>query len=78
MKDKGAIHETQPAEQAILYRDEYYTDENLRAIQQIEGGGSIKKADLNSMPRPVRIFGYGFVVVMVLMAAAIVGVSVFR
>ncbi|MCZ8522899.1 MULTISPECIES: hypothetical protein [Paenibacillus] len=39
-------------------------------IRRIEGGGPPRRADLSSMPRPVRWFGYGFITSVVLMTAA--------
>jgi hypothetical protein len=75
--NKQKTHETQP-EKEKLYNTEYYVDENLRSIQNIESGGPMRKIDLNSMPRPLRIFGYCFVTALVLMLIAICYVSIFR
>lgn len=50
--------------------------EALRALtqfedaQRIEGGGPPKKVDLNQLPKPLRIFGYGAI-------AAVVGMLLF-
>ena len=71
------IHETQP-EKEHLYNNDNYVDENLRSMQIIEGGGPIKKINLNTMPRPLKIFGYFFFTTLVLMGTATIVVSFFR
>lgn len=71
------IHETQP-EKEHLHSNYNYLDENLRSIQSIEGGGPMKKIDLNSMPRPLKIFGYFVFSILVLMVAVAVLISFIR
>jgi hypothetical protein len=71
------IHETQP-EKENLYNNDNYVDENLRSIQNIEGRGPMKKIDLNALPRPLKVFGYFFFSILVLMGAATVVISFFR
>lgn len=71
------IHETQP-EKGKLYHNDNYVDENLRSIQNIEAGGPMKKIDLNTVPRPLRVFGYVFFSILVLMGVATVLISFFR
>jgi hypothetical protein len=71
------IHKTQP-EKEHLYSNDNYVDENLSSIQSIEGGGPIKKIDLNSMPRPLKIFGYFAFSIFVLMGAVAVLISFIR
>ncbi|WP_337102870.1 hypothetical protein [Paenibacillus sp. YIM B09110] len=74
------IHETQPekVQTGDVIPNVHYVDENLRSIQQIEGGGPIRKVDLGTLPRPLRIFGYFFISVIVLMGAAVVVISFVR
>lgn len=71
------IHETQP-EKEKLYNNDNFVDEDLRSIQNIEGGGPIKKIDLNTMPRPLKIFGYFFFSILVIFGAATVLISFLR
>lgn len=71
------IHETQ-SEKEHLYSNDNYVDENLRSIQSIEGGGPMKKIDLNSLPRPLKIFGYFVFSIIVLMGAVAVLISFIR
>ncbi len=71
------IHETQP-EKEHLYNNDNYVDENLRSIQNIEGGGPMKRIDLNILPRPLKIFGYFFLTILVLMGAVAVLISFIR
>lgn len=71
------IHETQP-EKEKLYKNDNFVDEDLRSIQNIQGGGPIKKIDLNTMPRPLKIFGYFFFSILVLFGAATVLISFLR
>ncbi|MGO4698947.1 hypothetical protein AB4Z50_32330 [Paenibacillus sp. 2TAB26] len=71
------IHETQP-EKEHSYSNDNYVDENLRSIQSVEGGGPMKKIDLNSMPRPLKIFGYFVFLILVLMGAVAVLISFIR
>lgn len=53
------IHETKP-ETVRVESEAEYVNPSLLEMQQIEGGGSPKKADLGSMPSPIRYFGYFF------------------
>ncbi|MBO7744363.1 hypothetical protein I8J29_09170 [Paenibacillus sp. MWE-103] len=63
----------------MQYRsDEGYVDENLRQMQNIEGGGPPKKMILNTLPRPLRILGYLFMAIMAGMGIFAVGVTLFR
>ncbi|MGO4185353.1 hypothetical protein AB4Z45_02865 [Paenibacillus sp. MCAF9] len=71
------IHETQ-LEKEHSYSDDNYVDENLRSIQSIEGGGPMKKIDLNSMPGPLKIFSYFVFSILVLMGAVVVLISFIR
>ncbi|SFE60385.1 hypothetical protein SAMN05216378_3694 [Paenibacillus catalpae] len=74
---KNNIHETNP-EKEYLYTDDNYVDENLRSIQNIEGGGPLRKVDLHSMPRPLRILGYFLFSIILLMGASVVLISFIR
>jgi hypothetical protein len=66
------MHESQNEDQKTLI-DPVNFNEDLLPLQRIEGGGSPKKADLSSMPKPVRMIGYfifAFIVVMVFLLIA--------
>lgn len=39
----------------------------IEEAQRIEGGGPPKKVNFNSMPKPVRFFGYFFIAVVIAM-----------
>ncbi|WP_282939776.1 hypothetical protein [Paenibacillus sp. RC67] len=51
------LHETQPEPVRVETKVEYINPE-LQELQQIHSGGPLKKADLSSMPLPIRYFGY--------------------
>jgi hypothetical protein len=69
------IHETQPEREQVQPKAEHYVDEQLYPLQNIEGGGSIKKIDLSTMPRPIRFIGYFIISVAVLIGASVLLVS---
>ncbi|MDR6550757.1 hypothetical protein J2736_001944 [Paenibacillus qinlingensis] len=71
------IHETQP-EKEIMYNNDNFVNEDLRSIQNIEGGGPINKIALNTLPRPLKAFGYFFISIIVLFGATTVLISLFR
>ncbi|NOU62576.1 hypothetical protein GC096_00770 [Paenibacillus sp. LMG 31461] len=71
------IHETQ-TEKERLYNNDNFVNEDLRSIQNIEGGGPIKRIDLNTMPRPLKAFGYFFFSILVLFGATTVLISFLR
>ncbi|OAS17412.1 hypothetical protein [Paenibacillus oryzisoli] len=71
------IHETQP-EKLKMYNNDNFVDENLRSIQNVEGGGPIGKIDLHTMPRPLKAFGYVFFSLLMVFGAIIVVVSLLR
>jgi hypothetical protein len=71
------IHETQP-EKEHLSSNDHYVDENLRSIQSIEGGAPMKRIDMNSMPRPIRFFGYFVFSMLVLMGVVAVLIKFIR
>ncbi|MFE5323423.1 hypothetical protein ACFQ88_32550 [Paenibacillus sp. NPDC056579] len=52
-------HETKP-EPARTDSEAEYVNPLMLDMQKIEGGGTPKKADLDSMPSPIRYFGYFF------------------
>jgi hypothetical protein len=60
-------HETQPDKEPIVNNGQV-VNELIQEIQIIEGGGPPKKVDWNSMPKPVRYFGYFFVGCIILRA----------
>ncbi|GAA4881294.1 hypothetical protein GCM10023310_71840 [Paenibacillus vulneris] len=51
------LHETQP-DSARVEKADYINP--LQDAQPIQNGGSSKKADIGSMPSPIRYFGYFF------------------
>jgi hypothetical protein len=60
------LHETQP--EAMHGIEEHgYVNPNLAELQRIESGGTKVKAELGSMPQPIRYFGYFFFTSAVLM-----------
>ncbi|QWU16460.1 hypothetical protein SAMN04487895_10770 [Paenibacillus sophorae] len=59
-------------------KSEFYVDEQLRPMQQIEGGGGPKKVYLQNMPKPVRYFGYFFVIGVPILLLALVIISFFK
>lgn len=71
------IHETQP-EPVKMYNNDNCVNDDLRSIQNVEGGGPIKKIDLHTMPRPLKAFGYFFISILMLFGAIIVIVSLLR
>lgn len=59
--------------------EEYrYIDEELKPMQQIEGGGGPKKVHLQSMPKPIRYFGYFFVFIVPILLISLVIISFIR
>ncbi|NQX63065.1 hypothetical protein [Paenibacillus qinlingensis] len=68
------IHETQPDKER-LYNNNTFVEEDLRSIQNIEGGGPIKLNDFNTLPRPLKVFGYFFFSALVLFGAITVLIS---
>jgi hypothetical protein len=69
-------HETHPDKEPIVNNGQV-VNELIQEIQIIEGGGSPKKVDWNSMPKPVRYFGYFFVGCILLMGVFVIIVSMF-
>ncbi|MNP32505.1 hypothetical protein D3C76_1256880 [compost metagenome] len=39
----------------------------IEEAQRIEGGGPPQKVDLQSLPKPIRMFGYFFIAMMIVM-----------
>ncbi|MGZ9586993.1 hypothetical protein [Paenibacillus marinisediminis] len=76
--NKKDVHETQQSSEIIIPNEQGYVDENLRSIQNVEGGGLFKKVDLKAMPSPLRVFGYVFYTIAILMLLVAIYVSVFR
>lgn len=52
-----------------------YQDPNLTSIQQIEGGGTLKRVNMSEMPLPLRIFGYTVKTILLLMVVGVIIVS---
>jgi hypothetical protein len=71
------LHETQSVE-AIVENPKTYIDEQLLPMQRIEGAGPPKKVDLNTLPKPLRIFGSALSVGAILMLLLLGYVSFFR
>lgn len=71
LKNEGRIEQNDQ-------EDQYYVDEQLRPMQQIEGGGGPKKVNLQSMPKPVRYFGYFFVIGVPILLLVLVIISFFK
>jgi hypothetical protein len=66
MENDNKIHETQS--------DTNYSEVEITQVhsmiedaQRIEGGGPPKKVDFKSLPKPIRIFGYFFITMMIIM-----------
>jgi hypothetical protein len=70
-------HETQPDKEPIENNGQV-VNEMIREIQIIEGGGPPKKVDWNSMPKPVRYFGYFFVGCIILMGVFVIIFALFH
>lgn len=47
-----------------------FKDPNISILQQVEGGGPMRKINLSDMPLPLRIFGYLVRVLMILFIIA--------
>ncbi|MFC4778862.1 hypothetical protein ACFO9Q_18865 [Paenibacillus sp. GCM10023252] len=69
MSRQEDMHETQPSEQVVHGINDHYVDEQLRAMQNIEGGGPPRRVIWEQLPKPLRVFGYCFIGFMLLMTA---------
>ncbi|NIK71390.1 hypothetical protein [Paenibacillus sp. BK720] len=69
------IHETQPQREQIHPQ---YVDEQLYPLQNVEGGGPLRKPDLSTMPRPIRVIGFLIITSSVIIAASVILVDLFR
>lgn len=56
------FHESQPSRPHVP--EEPYRDENLEALSRVEGGGPIRRVNMNQMPKPLRYFGYAIATIM--------------
>ncbi|WP_442600732.1 hypothetical protein [Paenibacillus sp. KN14-4R] len=66
MSEENKNHETQHiADYSELESPQI--NSMIEEAQRSEGGGPPKKVNFKSMPKPIRIFGYFFIVVMILM-----------
>lgn len=70
------LHETQP--HSVTIEADKPINEYLLPLQQIEGGGPIKKVILNTLPKPLRVFSYFLFSVMLVMLIMVCVVSLFR
>lgn len=70
-------HATQP-EPLLPTQENTIIHEELLPIQRIEGGGPPKRADFNTLPKPIRYFGYFLVAAAVVMAVMAAVVTLFR
>ncbi|OZB90882.1 hypothetical protein [Paenibacillus sp. XY044] len=76
---KPAVHESQPASETAATLDhEGYTGEQLRSIQNIEGGGPPKRANMDQLPAPIRYFGYFFMSAIALFVVISILISIFK
>ncbi|MHA6482042.1 hypothetical protein ACX1C1_09065 [Paenibacillus sp. strain BS8-2] len=64
------IHESQPSRPFIP--EEPYKDDLLEGLQRTEGGGPMRRVDMNVMPKPLRYFGYSIMAVMLVGVAIII------
>ncbi|RIX47896.1 hypothetical protein D3P08_24785 [Paenibacillus nanensis] len=65
------IHETVQHERTE-HVETGFMDPNTSSIQQIEGGGPMKRIHLQDMPMPLRLFGYGIKVAMIVGVVAVI------
>lgn len=72
MKGADYMNQHNPEEQ------EQYVDEQLKPMQQIEGGGVPKRVNLKSMPKPIRWLGYFFIYGVAIIILATVIISFLR
>lgn len=72
------VHETQPPREQVHHPADHYVDEQLYPLQNAEGGGPIRKADLSAMPRPIRFIGYFIVTAAVIVAVSVILVDIIR
>lgn len=66
-RQNNDLHESLSDQKVIGSESQAYIDPHLSELQNITSGGPPKKADLHSMPRAVRYFGYFFISIMVIM-----------
>jgi hypothetical protein len=72
-------HESQPdKEEPIVNNGQVVVNELIQEIQIIEAGGPPKRVDWNSMPKPVRYFGYFYIVCIILMGIFVIIVNLFN
>jgi|GEM_PF-2027414 len=72
------VHETQPSTSEVTLEDTNVINAELLPIQIIEGGGPPKKVDLNTLPKPLKVFGYFLIVISLLMLVLVLVVTFFR
>lgn len=60
---KSKFHESQPSRPHVP--EEPYRDENLAALSRVEGGGPIRKVNMDQMPKPLRYFGYAVATILI-------------
>lgn len=56
------VHESQPPRPHVP--EEPYRDESLAALSRAEGGGPIRRVNMDQMPKPLRYFGYSIATIM--------------
>ncbi|WP_028612499.1 hypothetical protein [Paenibacillus harenae] len=76
-KDEKHTYETQPSSLEKISHNNTFNEE-LLPMQNIEGGGPPKKVDLNTLPKPIRFFGYFLMILAILMLLSAGIVTFFR
>lgn len=64
------LHESQPSRPHVP--EEPYRDESLAALSRAEGGGPIRRVNMDQMPKPLRYFGYAIRAIMLIGIAVII------
>lgn len=78
MSNKTRIHETQKTPPDYAQDEQTVVNEDLLPLQNIEGGGPPRKVYLNTLPRPIRFFGYFLMCAAFVMLILAAIVTVFR
>ncbi|MDF2837216.1 MAG: hypothetical protein K0Q63_2856 [Paenibacillus sp.] len=61
---KPKYHESQPSRPYVP--EESYRDDHLNPLQRAEGGGPIRRVNMDQMPKPLRYFGYAIATIFLL------------
>ena len=71
------LHLSVPEKPAIQEQDGWI-DSHMAEAQRIEGGGPRKKIVVSQLPRPIRIFAYGFMAITIMMLIMTLIVSIWK